>query len=424
MMNIRSITALILTLLLLTGCSAAEPVSSVPAGTIIPTDPYAVDVGMYYGDFPDGIQPAIRVDGKNYYYAGTSLKHYGTEAPEATVYVKGDEETFLPDGYAEVGWISSVTTEALTEELQFRAGCDAAGEVYTSETTPNVVYIHLTAEWFDELKPQYYRFISEEMRYETIRYQGELYQISFGTDLCETLEELPEGCEEAGSLHFIGTDAMPKRDLETNCPSDGFSKALEGRKVYFDPDDPEYLYVYEHHYWAEGDYPTYRACPRMEQTQAKKSDQEQTEEILQHLSIYASDYHTIKKNFDIVIQDQGTDVLNMDLWEDFYTQVQATNPADITIAHFTTEGDPILTHIRYDGDSFLYVSDSSRDEFGAEPYYFSTRYPYLQMLKDEHTEQYILSDRQFESFEEYQAYCQTDPAQFPRVVLYYWPPTD
>lgn len=63
-----------------------------------------------------------------------------------------------------------------------------------------------------------------------------------------------------GELIYIGMDKIPQNDLETNCASDSLSKALAGREVYLDPDDPSFIYTYEHHYWAKGDYPAYLAC--------------------------------------------------------------------------------------------------------------------------------------------------------------------
>lgn len=260
------VLCLVLVLSVFSGCGsereAAGQIASDQMGEVS-LDPYAVDVGYFYGEFPGGIQPAVRVGGRNYYFAGTSHFLYGTDVPEGEVYSFGDEETYLPEGYAPAGEISSVTDGPLTEELQFRVGCGASGTVYTSEETPQVVYIHLLADWFDVQEPMYFRFVSEEMKDEWILYGGSRYLISIGSGACEALEELPAGCEPVGTLTYIGRDAIPQNDLETNCANDTFSKALMGREVYFDPSNPESLYVYEHHYWAQGDYPTYLACPVM-----------------------------------------------------------------------------------------------------------------------------------------------------------------
>ena len=263
-MKFRRFIPLLLTLILLAGCGETQEVSSAPTGTTYPADALAVDVGFYYGDFPGGIQPAVRVGNQNFYFAGTANALHGTGTPGAEVYVNGDEGTFLPEGYTEAGEISSVTDGPLTGELQFRAGCGASGTVYTSEDTPEVVYVNLTADWFDVEGPVLYRFVSETLKNQWVLYGGNRYLISIGTGECEALEALPPGCEKVGTLDFIGMDRVPGQDLETNCPSDTFGKALTGRDVFFDPAHPEYIYIYEPHYWAQGNYPAYLACPVME----------------------------------------------------------------------------------------------------------------------------------------------------------------
>lgn len=257
----RLLPLLLALVLMLSGCGEAEAVSSDPAGGVYTPDPLAVDVDVYYSDFPEGIQPAVCVDGRVYYWGGASLRLYGTETPEAEVYSIGNGDPYLPDGYTSAGAISSVTTDVPTEELQLRGGFDVTGEVYTSPDTPETVYVWMVTDWNDGF---YGRFISTALARDIIRYNGQNYMIRIGYEGCEALEELPSGCQEIGQLHYIGRDKLPENDLETNCASDAFSKALEGRTVYFDPDHPETVYVYEHHYWAEGDYPTYRVCPVME----------------------------------------------------------------------------------------------------------------------------------------------------------------
>lgn len=38
---------------------------------------------------------------------------------------------------------------------------------------------------------------------------------------------------------------------------------MEGREVFIDPENIEYLYVYEKQYWAQGEYDGYLKCPIM-----------------------------------------------------------------------------------------------------------------------------------------------------------------
>lgn len=91
-------------------------------------------------------------------------------------------------------------------------------------------------------------------------WHGQMYRLSIDFDACKPLEELPEGCEIIGNLHYVGADSIPAGDLETNNRSDVYAKPFEGREVYAIPGDDSTLYVYEHHYWAKGDYPTWREC--------------------------------------------------------------------------------------------------------------------------------------------------------------------
>ena len=254
----RFLLLLTLCCLPLTGCGGEEVPSSVPAGGIYTPDPLAVDVGTYYADFPEGIQPAVYVGGRTYYWGGGSSYLYNTGVPEAEVYSVGNGEPYLPEGFTSVGPISSITTDVPTEENQLRGAFEAEGEVYVNPNVSEAVYVWMGTDWNEGF---YGRFISTELATERIRYGGRDYAVRIGYSDSEVLEELPSGAELVGTLHYIGEDLLPKQDLETNCAGDSFSKALEGREVYFDPATPDVLYYYEHHYWAEGDYPTYRSCP-------------------------------------------------------------------------------------------------------------------------------------------------------------------
>ena len=209
--------------------------------------------------FPGGILPTILIGQSTYTCTGLAFPLYGTDAPGGEVYVNAAGATELPDGYTEAGTISSVTQNTLSEEFQLRAGFDATGTIYTSQTTPEVVYVLLSSNAFDAFDEAYFRFVSDARAKDSIFYQGNLYLADFGD--CSSLKELPTGCQQIGTLHFIGIDGIPTRDLETNHPGDTYSKALEGREVYFDPNNPEILYLYALCYWAQGEYPAYLPCP-------------------------------------------------------------------------------------------------------------------------------------------------------------------
>lgn len=171
---------------------------------------------------------------------------------------KGDGSTYLPEGFQPCGEVSGVTLEAPTENLQLQAAFEASGTVFVSEEYPTAVYDLMTTDWFDG---SYVRFVSDALGgNELLSWQGRLYRLSIDYDVCKPLKELPEGCELVGSLHCVGIDSVPTSDLETNGNQGSYAKPLEGRKVYAIPGDDSTLYVYEHHYWAKGDYPTWREC--------------------------------------------------------------------------------------------------------------------------------------------------------------------
>lgn len=68
-----------------------------------------------------------------------------------------------------------------------------------------------------------------------------------------------------------------------------------------------------------------------------------------------------KENGDIIVQK---DVTNSDRFEFFLKKSTQGKSDQIRITAFTTEGDPVLYDVKYDGKSYQYTSDSSRDQFG------------------------------------------------------------
>lgn len=55
-------------------------------------------------------------------------------------------------------------------------------------------------------------------------------------------------------------------------------------------------------------------------------------------------------------------------WSTFYENVANSVPSEVILIQFTTEGDPFLTYIQYNGASLYCVIDSSRDHFGSGEY--------------------------------------------------------
>jgi len=68
-----------------------------------------------------------------------------------------------------------------------------------------------------------------------------------------------------------------------------------------------------------------------------------------------------KENGDIIVQK---DVANSDRFESFLKKSKQGELDQIRITAFTTEGDPVLYDVKYEGKSYHYTSDSSRDQFG------------------------------------------------------------
>ena len=237
--------------------SGSNPAAQ-PSSNAIPNDAENDMYGWYL--LPGGIRPEILVNGKLYYWDRFAYPLASDQTEGIFINATGD--TVLPEGFTPIGEISSVTENPPAEDKQMKAGFFATGTVFTNEASPEVVYVLLDADCFDREAPYYIRFISGELDVGyRILCNGCSYLIRIGDGTCEVLKELPAGCVEVGKLHYIGLDLLPENDLETNCPNDTYSKTLEGRQVYIDYAEPEFLYLYEKQYWAEGCYDAYLKCP-------------------------------------------------------------------------------------------------------------------------------------------------------------------
>ncbi len=100
------------------------------------------------GTLPGDMLPQLNVGGRLYYWDGMARV------------VPGFAETALPDGYTEYGPFTAVPESEEPGESQLRAGFDATGTIYTSEETPETVYVLMTTGWFED---QYVRFVSSEL---------------------------------------------------------------------------------------------------------------------------------------------------------------------------------------------------------------------------------------------------------------------
>jgi len=199
--------------------------------------------GLYYGKVPENIRPVLLVDGTRYYWAGGVYLRDGIPTPNwrAGIWVG---KSYFPreQNYTEYGSIKTVGREEPIEDGQMKAAFSASGTIYTSELTPEVVYVRMTSEWTGE--DRYIRFVSEKLdNGYCIQWNGKYYRIH--PDECEEISQIPENCERIGTACFVGIDMMPKNDLETNCPGDGHD-TLEGREIFFDAEEPEFIYYEKH----------------------------------------------------------------------------------------------------------------------------------------------------------------------------------
>ena len=235
---------------------AAQSSSSAPPATIsVPllNEGKQVDYGTWYL-LPGGFRPELMVNGKLYYWDRFA---YPLRSRAKNVYIDATGDTVLPEGFTPVRELSSVTKNTPEEDGQLKAGFSATGTIFTSEAAPEAVYVLLDADCFEINGPYYIRFVSAAMADGCrIMWSGKSYLISFGDEI-NMLYTLPGGCVEAGKLHYIGLDLLPKNDLETNCPSDMFGISLEGQEIYFDPAEPEFLYLHQ----AGGAFEGYLKCP-------------------------------------------------------------------------------------------------------------------------------------------------------------------
>lgn len=68
-------------------------------------------------------------------------------------------------------------------------------------------------------------------------------------------------------------------------------------------------------------------------------------------------------NEDIV--DTHGDITNQDKFKAFIKNVNEGKKDKIRVVRYTTEGDPMLHDLEYDGETITSTTDSTRDEFGS-----------------------------------------------------------
>ena len=172
-------------------------------------------------------------------------------------YVNSPSTAYLPEGYTEYG-------PAVTVERRPEKDGEAAlwsGTIYVSDATPEAVYLYadVVSRAYNTSTPHYVRFVSEALYegHDLIRWNGADYHIS-GEG--EVLDALPAACQELGTLTFIGRDALPQEDLQTNCPAYAGGFLVDGWSVCADPADPAHLYVQVTVWRDGGEQQAYHVC--------------------------------------------------------------------------------------------------------------------------------------------------------------------
>lgn len=108
-------------------------------------------------------------------------------------------------------------------------------------------------------------------------------------------------------------------------------------------------------------------------------------DLQEQLAAFPEDYSSeqaLKDGFLVFNNSPDPDVA---IGEKFIKDVLAGNPASLSIYQSTTEGDPILSLVVYDGHLYQYCVDSSRDKFAGQSAdkYLESSYAYLIVYEQE-----------------------------------------
>lgn len=90
------------------------------------------------------------------------------------------------------------------------------------------------------------------------------------------------------------------------------------------------------------------------------------------------------------IVDSHGEITNIDKFMKFVENVYQGNEDKIRIVRYTTEGDPLLHDLEYDGEIITSTTDTTRDEFGSGSISTATCKS-INVKKTDETTDYILS---------------------------------
>ena len=212
-------------------------------------------VGHYCGPYE------LMMNGQLYQYVGIG-RYEPLAGSERVVYVTSPSTAYLPEGYTEYG--PAVKVEHRPEKDGEVAGW--SGTIYVSAETPEAVYLYteVHSSAYHTSTPHYVRFVSEALYegHDLIRWSGADYRVSRED---QVVDALPDGCVELGGLTFIGRDALPAEDLQTNLSAYDGGLPVDGWSVYADAADPQHLYVQVTVWGDGGERQAYHVCGLVEE---------------------------------------------------------------------------------------------------------------------------------------------------------------
>lgn len=211
-------------------------------------------VGHYCGP------PQLMMNGEIYKSTGITRPVYTTWAVGERVFLAEKTEPYLPEGYTAYG---AVTLVDRAPEKDGEGSGMGEGTIYTNAATPETVYVYTEtySNMVHALVPHYVRYVSPALyaAENVARWSGRDYEVPKSNGAIVT--DLPAGCTELGALHYIGRDALPARDLETNSLSYGEGCITDGCMAYADVADAGCLYLQVEHYGENGWQTAYLRCP-------------------------------------------------------------------------------------------------------------------------------------------------------------------
>lgn len=106
----------------------------------------------------------------------------------------------------------------------------------------------------------------------------------------------------------------------------------------------------------------------------------------------------VDNGFFVIVQSQLKS--NPKLMEKFYINTSSDMPSEIKTLMYNVEGEPIITILKYDGDSFYGVEDSARASYGSKDFR-EFNYKYLKKFKESRLVYFCLFNTDDITFEEY-----------------------